>query len=60
MRSPRALTEELDRKARAYPNSRGASLGRRYFVRRKPAAVAANQELSRSWYSLDGLYALES
>lgn len=60
VRSPAALTAELDRKVRAYPNSRGASLGRRYFVRRKPAAVAsAKRGDARSWHSLDDLYALE-
>ena len=54
VRSPGALEAELDRKARAYPNRRGATLGRRYFVRRKPAARAA----SPGWHSLEDLYAL--
>ncbi len=54
VRSPRALEAELDRKARAYPNRRGATLGRRYFVRRKPAARAASPD----WHSLEDLYAL--
>ena len=54
VRSPRALEAELDRKASLYPNTRGATLGRRYFVRRKPAA----REGSKDWYSLEDLYAL--
>ena len=54
VRSPRALEAELDRKVELYPNTRGATLGRRYFVRRKPAA----REGSMDWYSLEDLYAL--
>ena len=56
VRSPRALEAELDRKAHAYPNSRGATLGRRYFVRRKPASRTE----SSGWYSLQDLYALHA
>ena len=56
VRSPRSLEAELDRKAALYPNSRGATLGRRYFVRRKPAG----QEKASGWYSLDDLYALDA
>ena len=56
VRSPRALQGEMERKAAFYPNSRGASLGRRYFVRRKPAGMAE----SDGWYSLDDLYALDA
>ena len=55
VRSPRALEAELDRKAGLYPNTRGATLGRRYFVRRKPAA----REGVKGWYSLQDLYALD-
>ena len=50
-----ALEAELDRKARLYPNRRGATLGRRYFVRRKPASRAA----APGWHSLRDLYALD-
>ena len=65
VRSPRALVAELERKTKAYPNSRGASLGRRYFVRRKPAAVAkagasAGRSSASGWYSLEDLYALDA
>jgi len=54
VRSPRALQTELERKLQQYPNSRGATLGRRYFTRRKPAARSE----AAGWYSLDDLYAL--
>ena len=54
VRSPRALETELERKLEQYPNSRGATLGRRYFTRRKPAA----RRETDGWYSLDDLYAL--
>ena len=50
-----ALEAELDRKARLYPNRRGATLGRRYFVRRKPTSRAA----APGWHSLRDLYALD-
>ena len=56
VRSPRALEAELERKVKLYPNTRGATLGRRYFVRRKPAA----REGAKGWYSLEDLYALEA
>ena len=53
VRSAPALEAELDRKARLYPNRRGATIGRRYFVRRKPASRAE----SPGWHSLRDLYA---
>ncbi len=56
VRSPRALEAELERKLQQYPNSRGATLGRRYFTRRKPAA----RSKSDGWYSLADLYALRA
>lgn len=56
VRSPRSLQGEMERKAAFYPNSSGASLGRRYFVRRKPAGA----EKADGWYSLDDLYALDA
>ena len=49
----RALETELERKLQQYPNSRGATLGRRYFTRRKPAARRGADR----WYSLKDLYA---
>ena len=55
VRSTRALTAELERKQAAYPNTQGATIARRYFVRRKPAAAKA---ALKEWYSLADLYAL--
>ena len=54
VRSPAALEAELERKAERYPNSRGATLGRRYFVRRPPPARRDRER----WYSLEDLYEL--
>ena len=54
VRSPRTLETELDRKVQAYPNSRGATLGRRYFTRSKPRG----KHRAEGWYSLEDLYAL--
>ena len=54
VRSPRALETELERKLQKYPNSRGATLARRFFTRRKPAT----RQRADRWYSLDDLYAL--
>ena len=56
VRSPRMLEAELERKAKEFPNHRGATLGRRYFVRRKPTAKAGES----GWHSLSDLYALDS
>ena len=56
VRSPRALEIELERKLQQYPNSRGATLARRYFTRRKPAT----RREAAGWYSLDDLYALRT
>ena len=54
VRSPKALEDELARKVGRYRNGRGATLNKRYFVRRKPASRAGDP----NWYSLDDLYAL--
>ena len=56
VKSSRGLEDEMERKVVLYPNSRGASLGRRYFVRRKPAG----KDGADAWYSLDDLYALDT
>lgn len=55
VRSPKALASELDHRAKLYPNYRGATVGRRFFTRRKPAAAASDPR----WHSLDDLYALQ-
>lgn len=53
--SPGGLERELEQKVAIYPNSRGASLGRRYFTRRKPAG----KDRVDGWYSLEDFYALD-
>ena len=55
-RSPRGLEAELEHKVARYPNTRGASLGRRYFVRRKPPS----RKGAERWYSLEDLYRLDA
>ena len=55
IRSTRSVEQELDRKAAAYPNRRGATLGRRIFVRRLPAAVQPASGTVR-WHVLEDLY----
>ena len=54
VRSPRALETELERKLQHYPNDRGATFGRRYFVRRKPST----RREADGWHSLQDLYTL--
>lgn len=54
VRSPKALEQELARKVGLYPNTRGATLNRRYFVRTKPASRTNDA----NWHSLEDLYAL--
>ena len=56
VRSTRALEAELEGRVERYPNSRGATLGRRYFVRRIPASKKG----ARGWHSLEDLYALDA
>lgn len=52
----RALEAELDCEALPYPNRRGATLGRRYFVRRKPDEKGGGRRLAR----VEDLYALDA
>ena len=56
VRSARALEAELEGKAERYPNTRGATIGRRYFVRRMPASKKG----AKGWHSLGDLYALDA
>ena len=49
-----ALSEELERKVRAYPNPRAATIGRRLFVHRAPAAAARARGVV--WHTLEDLY----
>ena len=50
------VVTELERKVNAYPNPRGATIGRRIFVHRLPAASARVKVSGITWHSLDDLY----
>ncbi|MCP4667242.1 MAG: ATP-binding protein [Deltaproteobacteria bacterium] len=55
VRSYKRLLKDLERKAGAYPNTRGATIGKRVFVRKKPGAkVMSASEVN--WYGLEDLY----
>ena len=57
VRSARVLEAELEGKVERYPNTRGATIGRRrYFVRRMPASKKG----AKGWHSLGDLYALNA
>ncbi len=55
VRSPRAVERELEQKIAAYPNRRNATLGRRVFARRVPAAAPRGTGAVR-WHGLEDLY----
>ena len=54
---PSALAEELERKARRFPNPTGATLARRAFARTSLPADRA-EALGLRWHGLDELYGL--
>jgi AAA+ ATPase superfamily predicted ATPase len=53
VRSPAAIEQELEKKVRAYPNRRGATIGRRIFARQVPAGRETG---GARWYGLEELY----
>ena len=53
VRSPAALRKEIEEKAVAYPNQRGATLGLRVFTRKRPKKVPDGLK----WHDLQELYA---
>ncbi len=55
VRSPRRVERELDQRAADYPNHRGATLGRRIFARRVPAAAQGGSG-AVCWHGLEDLY----
>lgn len=55
VRSASALRRELEQKIVAFPNPRGATIFRRFFVRKKPARLVPAP--GESWHDLDDLYA---
>jgi hypothetical protein len=54
VRSPGAIEQELEEKIRAYPNRRGATIGRRIFARQVPAGGRGAG--GAKWYGLEELY----
>ena len=52
VRSLKVLERELDAKIHRYPNLRGHTLDRRYFVRRRPRGGLPG----KGWFSLEDLY----
>lgn len=56
VRSLPAVAEELEAKARRYPNRRGATLGRRLFLHQPPRGKRPEAP-NATWYSLEDLYA---
>ena len=49
------LTKDLERKIRAYPNIRGATIGKRFFLRKKPGSKVRSN-FGAKWYDLEDLY----
>ena len=57
VRSYKKLLNDVGRKVRAYPNKRGATIGKYIFVRKKPSSkVRGTSDVN--WYSLEDLYGL--
>jgi hypothetical protein len=56
IRSYQKLLADLEKKVRAYPNTRGATIGKRIFLRNKPRIKVAESS-DASWYGLEDLYA---
>jgi hypothetical protein len=52
-RPSRAIESELEAKLREFPNSRGATIGRRIFARQVPAA---SEDTGARWHGLEDLY----
>jgi AAA+ ATPase superfamily predicted ATPase len=55
VRSYKQLLQDLERKIRAYPNTRGATIAKRVFLRRKPG-VKVQGTSDVLWYGLEDLY----
>jgi AAA+ ATPase superfamily predicted ATPase len=55
VRSYKELLKDLERKVRAYPNTRGATIGKRVFLRKKPGAKVRGAS-DVNWYGLEDLY----
>ncbi|MEM7244716.1 MAG: ATP-binding protein [Acidobacteriota bacterium] len=56
IRSSKSLAEELEERVQLYPNRPGHTLGRRYFVQRKPSGRLAG---AGRWHDLEELYSVD-
>jgi uncharacterized protein len=54
IRSPKVVEQELAEKVQAFPNTRGATIGRRIFTRQKPKTAGATA--GTHWHGLEDLY----
>ena len=54
-RSHNKLLKDLELKVRAYPNTRGATISKRLFLRKKPGAKLTKAS-DVNWYNLEDLY----
>ncbi len=57
VRSYKMLIEDLERKLKAYPNPRGATIGKRFFLRNKPGSKVRG-DYDAKWYDLEDLYGM--
>ena len=55
VKSYKALTKEFERKVAAYPNARGATIGKRIFLRKRPG-IKVRTGSDILWYGLEDLY----
>jgi AAA+ ATPase superfamily predicted ATPase len=55
VRSCEKLLKDVQRKVQAYPNTRGATIGKRVFVRKKPGLKVRDLP-NVDWYGLEDLY----
>jgi len=55
VKSYKKLLEDMERKIRAYPNTRGATICKRVFLRKKPG-VKVQDSSDVLWYGLEDLY----
>ncbi|MBW1797170.1 MAG: ATP-binding protein [Deltaproteobacteria bacterium] len=55
VKSYKRLLEDMERKIRAYPNTRGATICKRVFLRKKPG-VKVQGSSDVLWYGLEDLY----
>jgi hypothetical protein len=53
VRSPKTIEQELEEKVQEFPNTRGATIGRRIFTRQKPKPAGS---AGARWLGLDDLY----